>query len=157
MSKEIPYPCVGGPGGSCKSLCCFQAADALKSIVDLKLSGQPVDPAIFDFPHRVDKVTGRCEKLSEDNSFCTVYLERPILCSIEKACEAMNLDPVIFLPANAEQCNAFMTEAGIAKEQQIDVEAYRLRLLKETMTITDPKEVFMHDEEFRLKDDEGAK
>lgn len=129
MSK-VSYPCVGGPGGSCPSLCCYQAADALKSIVDLKLSGQPVDPKIFDFPYTVDQQTGKCENVLDDGG-CAVYLNRPILCNIEKAAEAMGLDPIIFLPANAEQCNAFMDAHSIPKEKQIDIEKYRLQLIDE--------------------------
>jgi Fe-S-cluster containining protein len=129
MSK-VSYPCVGGPGGACPSLCCFQAAESLKSIVDLKLSGHPVDPAIFDFPYSVDQETGKCENVMEDGG-CKVYLDRPILCNIEKAAIAMGFDPMIFQPANTQQCNDMMTEHGIPKEQQIDIEKYRLQLLDE--------------------------
>jgi hypothetical protein len=129
MSK-IPFPCVGGPQGACPSLCCYQAADALKSIVDLKLSGHPVDPAIFDFPYKVDEFSGKCENVMEDGG-CKVYLDRPILCDIRKAAEAMNIDPMIFLPSNAEQCNVNMTNHGIPKEKQIDIEKFRLDLIKE--------------------------
>src|SRR6476660_8165251 len=127
---KVSYPCVGGPGGACPSLCCYQAADALKSIVDLKLSGHPVDPAIFDFPYKVDPHSGKCENVLDDGG-CAVYLNRPLLCNIEAAARAMNLDPVIFMPANAEQCNTFMTENGIPKEKQIDIEKYRLQLIDE--------------------------
>jgi Fe-S-cluster containining protein len=125
--NKVPYPCKGGPGGACPSLCCYQAADALKSIVDLKLSGHPVDPKIFDFPYKVDE-HGKCENVLEDGG-CAVYLNRPLLCNIEKAAEAMGLDPIIFMPANAEQCNAFMDAHLIPKEKQIDVEKYRIELI----------------------------
>lgn len=133
MSK-VPYPCVGGPEGSCKSLCCFQAAEALHAILDLKISGGDVDVKIFEFPHKVDEQTGRCEKLSADNTFCTVYLDRPLLCNLEKTAEAIGVDPMFFLPSNAEACNSHMTEAGVPKEQQINVEQYRLDLLKAGIT-----------------------
>jgi hypothetical protein len=128
--NKVPYPCKGGPGGVCPSLCCFQAADALKSIVDLKLSGHPVDPAIFDFPYKVDQETGKCENVLDDGG-CAVYLNRPLLCNIEKAAQAMNLDPMIFTTSNAQQCNDHMTNYGIPKEQQIDIEKYRIQLIDE--------------------------
>ena len=131
IKSKVPYPCKGTPnGGACPSLCCFQAADALKGIVDLKLSGQPVDPKIFDFPYTVDQITGRCENVMDDGG-CKVYLDRPLLCNIEKAAEAVGLDPMIFMPANAEACNHHMTNAGIPKEQQIDVEKYRIDLIND--------------------------
>lgn len=130
MSKT-PYPCKGGPEGVCRSLCCFQAADALHSILDLKLAGVPVDPKILDFPYTVDSESGRCEKLSPDGTFCTVYLDRPLLCNIDKAAVALGLDPMLFLAGNAEACNNHMTDAGVPKEQQIDLEKYRVSLAEE--------------------------
>lgn len=128
--SNVKYPCVGGPGGVCPSLCCYQAADALKAIIDLKLAGYPVNPKIFDFPYTVDQRTGKCENVLDDGG-CKVYLDRPLLCNIEKAAEAMGLDPMIFMPANAEACNDHMTNAGIPKELQIDIEKYRLALLQD--------------------------
>jgi Fe-S-cluster containining protein len=136
MSK-LPYPCKGGPEGACPSLCCFQAADALRSILDLKLSGHPVDPVIFDFPYKIDQHSGKCENVLDDGG-CKVYLDRPVLCDVKKAAEAMSLDPMIFLPSNAEQCNEFMTNRGIPKELQIDIEKYRLQLIDEWTTAKKP-------------------
>lgn len=127
MSK-IPYPCVGGPGGACPGLCCYQAADALKSMIDLRASGHKIDPKILDFPYTVDQVSGRCENLMDDGG-CKVYLDRPLLCNITEAAKALNFDPMIFLPANAEACNNHMDNAGIPREQQIDIEKYRIDLL----------------------------
>jgi len=120
----------------CASLCCMQAKDALKGIIDLMTDPDMpmnIDPAILHFPYKVDQETGRCEKLSADNTFCTVYLDRPILCNLDKATKAMGFPMELFWPSNAEACNHYLTEAGIPKDQQIDLDRLRMDLLQQSV------------------------
>ena len=106
------YPCIG-----C-GLCCTK----IREIKETKDENYDfIRKAVEEFPYG-HKEDGSCENLMEDG-LCAVYLDRPLLCNIEKIYESsideLGLDRVDFFNLNIEGCFESMIEAE--KPELIDM------------------------------------
>lgn len=54
---------------------------------------------------------GVCEKFIDNK--CSVYEDRPIICSIDKMCKILRFDKIAFYKMNANICNMFIREDGL--------------------------------------------
>lgn len=90
------------------SLCCFHAKEVL---ADLKALNEdwPLPEGALVFPYKTDEVTGRCEKLTDDGA-CSVYLNRPMMCNVDRMAEGMGLPKDVFYQMNIQGCNALKEE-----------------------------------------------
>jgi Fe-S-cluster containining protein len=101
----MEFPCT-----SCG--CCCKRINLLNSTIEVN------DPEhILYFPYKSDE-NGRCEKLTSDNK-CSVYMNRPLICDIEKIADKLNLDKINFFNKNIDVCNAMMDEDGIKDSLRI--------------------------------------
>lgn len=103
VEKEV-FPC-----NSCGA-CCRNVKSAVRQAMDV-LGENPENPShkeIVDFPYQWDS-TGRCEMLGADNK-CTVYENRPPLCSIDEMHKRLVplMDKKEFYNHNIKGCNTMM-------------------------------------------------
>lgn len=99
------FPCTG-----C-GCCCKRVNLAVQNLG----SDDPKDPLYF--PYGWDE-TGKCDKLTEDNQ-CSVYDNRPTLCSVEEVADLFGIDKHEFFKLNVKVCNKFMDEDGVDKKFRI--------------------------------------
>jgi len=109
--ESEPFPCT-----SCGA-CCKNAGDMLKKYESLGV----LDPeSEMYFPHKIHK-TGRCSKLNKNNQ-CSVYEDRPTICSMAKMQEKLNIPSDEFLQMNIAGCNKLMDENNVAQKFRIPVD-----------------------------------
>lgn len=72
--------------------------------------------AVATFPFKTNE-KGWCEKLGEDGK-CTVYENRPDVCSVEKSFElfAGGRTKEEYFTANAQLCNSWIRKEGLGTE-----------------------------------------
>jgi Fe-S-cluster containining protein len=130
-NKSIaPFPCT-----SC-GLCCQRvggAVDAAKRALAM-LEGIPADHPLAPPIEQVEELKemaafpfatsteGRCEKLTEDNR-CSVYEDRPMICSVEKvrARWYANISIEEHYRQVAATCNEWIEESDLPYEYLVNV------------------------------------
>lgn len=78
--------------------------------------GTPPEGHPFHFPHKWDE-SGACEKLVDNK--CSIYEDRPLICSVEKVIEAFGVDEKQFHIDLIELCNKNMDEDNMPQEFRI--------------------------------------
>jgi len=106
MEKLDKFPCTG-----CG--CCCKRIDELLIIIN-KLESPAKE--IMHFPYKHEN--GRCEKLGKNNE-CTIYENRPIVCSFEKFIDAFNLNKDKIFGMSIKSCNKMMDEDNICNKFRI--------------------------------------
>jgi len=94
------FPCTG-----CGQ-CCSRIQN-LKEFSD-KLAEEKNMPDI-SFPY--GNKDGVCEKLIDNK--CSVYEDRPLICSVDKMQEILKINRPLFYKMNADICNSFIKESGM--------------------------------------------
>lgn len=103
------YPCT-----SC-GICCTKVSTAVSNIDNLaKAYNIPIED--LQFPYSWDE-SGKCNMLIDNK--CSVYYNRPLMCSIDKFIEVANLDKEEFYKENIKVCNSLMDENRIDKSFRI--------------------------------------
>ena len=100
----MEFPC-----SSC-GLCCRN----IKSIIE----SSPVekdDPMYF--PYEWDE-NGACEML--DGNLCSIYEDRPLVCSAEKVADHLEIPREDFYPRLVTVCNTWMDEEGVDEKFRIN-------------------------------------
>lgn len=108
MEWSDKFPCTG-----CGS-CCKRIDKLLPNIEKLDDNLKQ----ILNFPYT--HINGRCEKLGNDNK-CTIYEDRPIVCSYEKFMEVFNYSKDDIFPMSIASCNKMMDEDGVGEEFRIKI------------------------------------
>lgn len=107
----MAYPCTG-----CGA-CCKRAATGVKNLMP-----HSMDPTSeLYFPYKCDE-TGCCEMLSDDNR-CTVYENRPLICSVDKMAEIfgkeMGATKEEYYEISAESCNSMIEEDNLPEKFKV--------------------------------------
>jgi len=99
---NISFPC-----SSC-GLCCKKISTVAES---LRVIG-------YEFPYKWDE-NGTCEKLIDNK--CSVYDNRPYICSVDKMHEFVGGDKKEFYNLNVVVCNTLMDENNAPQELRIEL------------------------------------
>lgn len=102
------FPCTGC-GACCRRI--HNLKEYSKVLAD------KTNIAEIEFPF--ENKDGICEKLIDNK--CSVYEDRPLICSVDKMQEVLKFDKPSFYKMNAKVCNNFIREDGLDESLLINL------------------------------------
>lgn len=109
--------------------CCRRIGNAIDSAKNKAFHGNAlnaIDKALVDFPYPI-RTDGSCSKLNNITNECTVYDQRPDVCSVKKTFQMMQQDGLIhkdvpealYMGITGTLCNQWQEESGTDKSYRV--------------------------------------
>lgn len=119
----MSYPCT-----ACGACCLLVGKIIERNIAIPRKQRTKAQQLFAQFPHKYDKLSGRCSKLGDDNK-CTIYDRRPLVCKVDEGykrlLEPHGVDKQRYYLQTAQQCNKFIALLGLDESYKIDEEQYK--------------------------------